>query len=87
MTRFLIKRVYDPHAPDDGARILVDRLWPRGIAKDGARIDCWLRDIAPSDTLRKRFHGHSETWDSFCEVRYRTANARCAAAARNTMRS
>ena len=61
-----LKRVYDPPEPGDGARILVDRLWPRGIAKDKARIDLWLKEIAPSDGLRRRFHGHPEKWDAFC---------------------
>ena len=49
----------------DGTRVLVDRLWPRGIAKDKAKVDLWLKDIAPSDELRKRFHGHPEDWDDF----------------------
>lgn len=60
-----LKRVYEPPAAGDGTRILVDRLWPRGIAKDKAKIDLWLKDIAPSDALRKRFHGHPEDWDAF----------------------
>ena len=60
-----LKRVYDAPAASDGTRILVDRLWPRGIAKAKAKIDLWLRDIAPSDALRKRFHGHPEDWDAF----------------------
>lgn len=62
-----LKRAYDPPAAGDGTRILVDRLWPRGIAKDKARIDLWLKAIAPSDTLRKRFHGKPATWDAFCK--------------------
>jgi uncharacterized protein YeaO (DUF488 family) len=60
-----LKRIYDPPSPGDGARILVDRLWPRGIAKAKARIDLWLKDIAPSDALRKRFHGKPEDWAAF----------------------
>jgi uncharacterized protein YeaO (DUF488 family) len=60
-----LKRVYEAPAADDGTRILVDRLWPRGIAKDKAKIDLWLKEIAPSDALRKRFHGHPEDWDAF----------------------
>jgi uncharacterized protein YeaO (DUF488 family) len=55
-----VRRVYESPLPDDGTRILVDRLWPRGIAKDKARIDLWLKDIAPSNALRKLFHGHPE---------------------------
>ena len=65
MTSLAIKRVYEPPGDDDGIRILVDRLWPRGIAKDKARIDLWLKDIAPSTALRKRFHGKSGDWDAF----------------------
>ncbi|HWA44632.1 MAG TPA: DUF488 family protein [Hypericibacter adhaerens] len=61
-----VKRVYDAPAAGDGTRILVDRLWPRGLAKDEAKIDLWLKAIAPSDALRKRFHGHPENWDRFC---------------------
>jgi uncharacterized protein YeaO (DUF488 family) len=60
-----LKRIYEAPAAGDGMRILVDRLWPRGIAKDKAKIDLWLKDIAPSDALRKRFHGHSEDWNAF----------------------
>ena len=63
MTKLTVKRVYDPPAPGDGTRILVDRLWPRGIAKD--RIDLWLKDLAPSDALRHEFHGHPDHWDEF----------------------
>jgi len=65
VTRFAVKRVYELPDPSDGTRILVDRLWPRGISRDKARIDLWLRDLAPSDTLRKRFHGHPDDWDAF----------------------
>jgi uncharacterized protein YeaO (DUF488 family) len=65
MPALKIKRVYDPPGDDDGARILVDRLWPRGLSKDMATLDLWLRDIAPSDGLRKRFHGNPEDWEQF----------------------
>ena len=65
MTSLVLKRVYEPPGAGDGTRILVDRLWPRGIARDKARIDLWLKDIAPSDALRKRFHGHPDEWDAF----------------------
>ena len=61
-----LKRVYEAPAASDGTRILVDRLWPRGIAKDKAKIDLWLKAVAPSGALRKRFHGHPEDWDAFC---------------------
>lgn len=60
-----VKRVYDPPADADGMRILVDRLWPRGISREKGRIDQWLRDIAPSDDLRKRFHAKPDEWASF----------------------
>ena len=60
-----LKRVYDKPATADGTRILVDRLWPRGIAKDEAKVDLWLKDMAPSHDLRKRFHGKPEDWDAF----------------------
>jgi uncharacterized protein YeaO (DUF488 family) len=60
-----LKRIYEAPAASDGTRILVDRLWPRGIAKDKAKIDLWLKEIAPSDALRRRFHGHPEDWDAF----------------------
>jgi len=60
-----LKRVYEAPAAGDGTRILVDRLWPRGIAKDKAKVDLWLKAIAPSDALRKRFHGHPQDWEEF----------------------
>ena len=60
-----LKRVYDPPAADDGLRILVDRLWPRGIAKEKARVDIWLKDISPSDALRRRVHSDATDWDTF----------------------
>jgi uncharacterized protein YeaO (DUF488 family) len=62
---FRIKRAYEPAAPDDGLRVLVDRLWPRGITKEKAHIDRWLKEVAPSDALRKRFHGNPEMWNEF----------------------
>ncbi len=60
--------MYDSPLPTDGTRILVDRLWPRGLAKDKARIDLWPRDLAPSHALRKQFHGRPEEWDAFREA-------------------
>lgn len=65
MTRFVVRRIYEPPGAADGTRILVDRLWPRGISRDKARIDFWLKDIAPSNALREQFHGHPEDWDAF----------------------
>ena len=71
MTQFLAKRAYEIPSPDDGARILVDRLWPRGLAKDNAQLDYWLKDVGPSHDLRKWYHSHPEEFDEFAE-RYRT---------------
>jgi len=65
-----IKRAYDPFSPGDGRRILVDRLWPRGIRKEEARIDEWLKDLAPSETLRKWFAHDPAKWREFSR-RYR----------------
>ena len=59
-----IKRAYEKPSRSDGQRILVDRLWPRGIKKDKAHIDHWLKNLAPSDSLRKWFHS-SENWTLF----------------------
>jgi uncharacterized protein YeaO (DUF488 family) len=60
-----IKRAYDSPARGDGVRILVDRLWPRGIAKEKLKLDLWLKDIAPSDTLRRWFSHDPDRWDEF----------------------
>ena len=60
-----IKRIYNAPARDDGFRILVDRLWPRGISKEKAKIDIWLKDIAPSDSLRKWFAHDPTKWTVF----------------------
>ncbi|MGH7107709.1 MAG: DUF488 domain-containing protein, partial [Acetobacteraceae bacterium] len=57
MSEILLKRAYDPPDPADGARVLVDRLWPRGVKKSEAAIDVWLKDVAPSTELRQWF-GH-----------------------------
>jgi uncharacterized protein YeaO (DUF488 family) len=60
-----IKRIYDQPAKEDGYRILIDRLWPRGMTKENAKIDLWLREVAPSDDLRKWFHRDPEKWEEF----------------------
>jgi len=60
-----VKRVYDEPSSDDGVRVLVDRLWPRGLSKESARIDLWLRDVAPSDELRKWFNHDASKWEEF----------------------
>ena len=59
------KRVYEPAAKDDGYRVLVDRLWPRGMKKETAKIDLWMKDVAPSDALRKSFHHEAMKWPIF----------------------
>ncbi|XAS69528.1 DUF488 domain-containing protein [Micrococcaceae bacterium Sec5.7] len=56
---YVIKRIYEDAANDDGCRVLVDRLWPRGVSKERARLDLWLKEIAPSPPLRKQF-GHMQ---------------------------
>lgn len=60
-----LKRVYEEPARGDGTRILVDRLWPRGLSKEQAKIDAWLRDLAPSDALRKWYHAQPQNWAAF----------------------
>jgi len=60
-----LKRVYEEPAESDGYRILVDRLWPRGLAKEDIELDEWLKQIAPSDRLRKAFHNDVITWGEF----------------------
>lgn len=65
-----IKRVYEEPAKEDGYRILVDRLWPRGLSKERAKVDLWMKEIAPSDALRKWFGHEPERWAAFVK-RYR----------------
>ena len=65
-----LKRVYDPPKRTDGRRILVDRLWPRGVSKAEARLDQWIREIAPSAGLRRWFGHEPQRWDEF-RRRYR----------------
>src|SRR5215469_170725 len=65
MGRLAIKRVYDPPSPDDGYRVLVDRLWPRGMTKDAAKLDLWAKDLAPSSDLRKEFNHQPERFAEF----------------------
>ena len=60
-----VKRAYDPPAPDDGCRVLVDRLWPRGLAKERAAVDEWLRAVAPSTALRRWFAHDPARWAEF----------------------
>lgn len=65
-----LKRAYKPPSPDDGRRVLIDRLWPRGLSKAGAAIDCWLKEVAPSTELRRWFNHDPLRWNEFRE-RYR----------------
>jgi uncharacterized protein YeaO (DUF488 family) len=67
---YRIKRVYDPPAPEDGFRVLVDRLWPRGVTRERAALDLWLKEVAPSTELRTWFHAQPDGFDEFAE-RYR----------------
>jgi uncharacterized protein YeaO (DUF488 family) len=66
-----IKRVYEGPEPSDGFRVLVDRLWPRGISKEKASIDLWLKEIAPSNELRKWYSHDPTKWDEFRERYFR----------------
>ena len=60
-----VKRVYERASRADGTRVLVDRLWPRGLSKKGAKIHLWLRELAPTDGLRQWFHAHPQGWLQF----------------------
>jgi uncharacterized protein YeaO (DUF488 family) len=68
--RIRVKRIYDPAARGDGFRVLVDRLWPRGLRKDRVQIDAWQRELAPSPALRKWFGHQVPRWAEF-RTRYR----------------
>src|SRR5271155_2576954 len=61
----VVKRVYEAAAPSDGVRVLVDRLWPRGLTKEDAAVKFWLRELAPSTELRQWFHANPEGWRMF----------------------
>lgn len=67
---FKLKRVYEPVMPDDGWRVLVERLWPRGVRKESLHLDAWARNVAPSAGLRTWFGHDPAKWDAFV-VRYR----------------
>ena len=60
-----VKRVYDDDLPNDGARFLVERLWPRGVRKSALRMDAWVKEVGPSKTLRKWFAHDPDKWDEF----------------------
>jgi uncharacterized protein YeaO (DUF488 family) len=63
---FILKRAYDPPASEDGFRVLVERLWPRGLKKADAALDLWLKEIAPSTELRQWFSHDPAKWEEFC---------------------
>ena len=63
--RVRVARIYDEIDPDDGQRVLVDRIWPRGIRKDDPRVGIWLKDVAPSNELRTWYHHRLERFDEF----------------------
>lgn len=69
-TRIMLKRAYQPPHDDDGCRVLVDRIWPRGIKKADLTIDHWLKELAPSSELRKWFGHRTDRWQEF-QRRYR----------------
>jgi uncharacterized protein YeaO (DUF488 family) len=66
--KLAIKRAYEPPAGTDGYRVLVDRLWPRGVKREALAIGEWAKDIAPSTALRRAFHHDPERWDDFVEA-------------------
>lgn len=66
MAKYILKRIYEPVAKDDGLRVLVDRLWPRGIRKD--KMDFWLKEVAPSPELRKWFHQGAGKFPAFAKA-------------------
>jgi uncharacterized protein YeaO (DUF488 family) len=70
MNMVRLKRVYEPPAPGDGLRVLVDRLWPRGLKRDTAKIDHWLKEVAPTEQLRRWFNHDPKRWAEF-QKRYR----------------
>ncbi|GAA3769961.1 DUF488 family protein [Streptomyces coacervatus] len=62
-----VRRVYEPPEPDDGVRILVDRLWPRGLSKDAARVDEWPKALTPSTELRRWYHAGEGSYEEFAD--------------------
>ncbi len=78
MSEVCLKRAYEPPGPADGMRVLVDRLWPRGVKKSEAAIDVWLKEVAPSTALRQWFGHDPGKWDEF-QKRYRAELSHSAA--------
>lgn len=66
-TTIAIKRIYEEPSPEDGYRVLIDRLWPRGITKQKAQLDEWNKDLAPSSSLREWYHHNRENWTVFAD--------------------
>lgn len=79
MSQIQIKRIYEPADESDGFRILVDRLWPRGVKKESAHLDVWLKEAGPSNELRKWFNHDPEKWEAF-KKKYRDELKKSAAA-------
>lgn len=73
---FKIKRAYDKPEPADGARYLIDGLWPRGVAKATLKIEGWLKDVAPGDPLRRWFNHDAEKWDEFRQRYFAELNSK-----------
>ena len=71
----LLKRAYDPPSAEDGERYLVDRLWPRGLKRESLKLAGWLKDVAPSNELRKQFHHDIARWDEFRERYFQELDA------------
>jgi uncharacterized protein YeaO (DUF488 family) len=86
-TRYRAKRVYEAPDAGDGLRVLVDRLWPRGVSKAAGKVDLWLRDIAPSDRLRKEFHAQPEKWTEFLKAYAKELEGEAAQAALGQLRA
>jgi uncharacterized protein YeaO (DUF488 family) len=70
MASIRLKRAYEEPAPDDGLRVLVERLWPRGLSKERAAVDLWMKELAPSPELRRWYNHDASRWDEF-QKRYR----------------
>ncbi len=81
------KRVYDEPAKQDGYRVLVDRMWPRGVAKESAGIDLWLKEIAPSTELRQWFGHRPERWAEFKKRYFRELSGEAASKALDELRA
>lgn len=80
-----LKRIYESAADDDGYRVLVDRIWPRGVAKRDAALDQWCKELAPSKELRQWFGHNRDRWTPFCE-QYRSELDQCAEETIETLR-